>query len=75
MSERGVDGGNVVYLGNDANDLPCFRLAGCAVVPCDAHPSARREADLVLRSRGGRGAVRELSDILLERKVQRGEHG
>jgi N-acylneuraminate cytidylyltransferase len=75
MRERGVEGGNVVYLGNDANDLPCFRLVGCAVVPCDAHPSARREADLVLRSRGGRGAVRELCDILLERKVEREDHG
>jgi N-acylneuraminate cytidylyltransferase len=75
LRERGVDGGNVVYLGNDVNDLPCFRLVGCAVVPCDAHWSARREADLVLRSRGGRGAVRELCDILLERKVKRGDHG
>jgi N-acylneuraminate cytidylyltransferase len=75
LRERGVDSENVVYLGNDANDLPCFRLVGCAVVPCDAHMSARREADLVLHSRGGRGAVRELCDILLEGKVKRGDHG
>lgn len=68
LRERGVAHDRVVYVGNDVNDLPCFPLAGCAVTVADGHPKALKEADLVLRARGGRGAVRELCDILLERR-------
>ncbi|OGO10296.1 MAG: hypothetical protein A2Z66_08545 [Chloroflexi bacterium RBG_13_66_10] len=68
LRERGVAHDRVVYVGNDVNDLPCFPLAGCAVTVADGHPKALQEADLVLRARGGRGAVRELCDILLERR-------
>jgi N-acylneuraminate cytidylyltransferase len=66
LNERGIDPSQVVYLGNDINDIPCFNLVGCAVVVADAHPSALRKADLVLQTRGGYGAVRELCDLLLE---------
>jgi N-acylneuraminate cytidylyltransferase len=65
LAEKGVDPAQVVYLGNDVNDLPCFPLVGCAVVPTDAHPAAKARADLVLTCRGGQGAVRELCDRLL----------
>lgn len=65
LAERQVDPAQVVYLGNDVNDLPCFPMVGCAVVTADAHHNARYQADLVLTQRGGYGAVRELCDILL----------
>ena len=66
LAEKGVSGENVVYVGNDVNDLPCFPLVGCAVVVADAHPDVIREADLVLQSRGGYGAVREICDLIIE---------
>jgi YrbI family 3-deoxy-D-manno-octulosonate 8-phosphate phosphatase len=65
FKERQVDPAQIVYLGNDVNDLPCFPLVGCAVVVGDAHPDARGKADLALSLPGGRGAVRELCDLLL----------
>ena len=65
LAERGVDPENVIYLGNDVNDLPCFPLVGCAVVVADAHPQAAAEADIVLTRAGGNGAVRELADRIL----------
>jgi YrbI family 3-deoxy-D-manno-octulosonate 8-phosphate phosphatase len=66
LAERKLDPAHVVYLGNDANDLPCFDIVGCAVVVADAHPSAAAQADRVLSMRGGRGAVRELCDLLIQ---------
>jgi N-acylneuraminate cytidylyltransferase len=60
-----VEANQTVYLGNDVNDLPCFPLVGCAVVVSDAHQSVRSEADLVLKNKGGYGAVRELCDLIL----------
>ena len=66
LAERQVAPAQVVYLGNDVNDLPCFPLVGCAVVVADAHPEAKTAADLVLEHNGGHGAVRELVDKLLK---------
>jgi N-acylneuraminate cytidylyltransferase len=67
LAEQGIDPAQVVYLGNDLNDLPCFPLVGCAVAVADAHPAALAQADIVLAHGGGRGAVRELSEMLLEK--------
>jgi YrbI family 3-deoxy-D-manno-octulosonate 8-phosphate phosphatase len=66
LAERQVLPENVVYLGNDVNDLPCFPLVGCAVVTADANPEVGRQADLVLSHKGGYGAVRELCERLIK---------
>jgi N-acylneuraminate cytidylyltransferase len=66
LAEQQIDPAQVVYLGNDVNDLPCFPLVGCAVVVADAHPTAKAAADLVLEHTGGHGAVRELVDMILK---------
>ena len=65
LKERKANPEHVVYVGNDVNDLPCFPLVGCAVAVADAHPEVRPQADLILRTKGGFGAVRELSDLIL----------
>jgi N-acylneuraminate cytidylyltransferase len=66
MSDHGLDPAGVLFVGNDANDVECLLVAGCGVVPADAHPSARAVADIVLTRPGGRGAVRELAELVLE---------
>ena len=68
VAERDIDLSQVVYVGNDINDLGCMRLVGCAVAVADAHPNVAAEADLVLSKPGGHGAVRELCDLILNRK-------
>ena len=65
--QRGISLARVIYVGNDINDEQCLQAVGCAVIVADAHPSVRSDADLVLNKRGGRGAVRELCDLLLLR--------
>jgi YrbI family 3-deoxy-D-manno-octulosonate 8-phosphate phosphatase len=68
IKDRKIDPDKTIYLGNDVNDLPCFALVGCALVVADAHPQAKVKADFILRKRGGYGAVRELSDLLIDRR-------
>jgi N-acylneuraminate cytidylyltransferase len=68
LAEQGIDPAHVVYLGNDLNDLPCFSLVGCAVAVADAVPAVLAQADIVLAHGGGRGAVREVCGMILERK-------
>jgi YrbI family 3-deoxy-D-manno-octulosonate 8-phosphate phosphatase len=65
MAERTIDPAQVVYLGNDVNDLPCFPLVGWAVVVADAFPEVARKADYILSKPGGHAAVRELCDLIL----------
>jgi len=72
IAERGITPQNVVYLGNDRNDLECFRLVGMPVAVADAHPSAAAAAKLRLSCKGGQGAVRELCDLILARRNVRG---
>ena len=66
LRERNVDASEVVFLGNDVNDLPCFPMVGWAVAVADAIPEVARQADFVLGRPGGYAAVRELCDMLVE---------
>jgi 3-deoxy-D-manno-octulosonate 8-phosphate phosphatase KdsC-like HAD superfamily phosphatase len=52
-------------MGNDINDLPVFPVVAFAAAPADAHPAVIRQADRVLSMPGGKGAVRELCDMIL----------
>ncbi len=71
LAERKISAEHVVFLGNDTNDLPCFRLVGCAVAVADSHPDVLQQADLRLSKRGGYGAVRELCDLILQTNSRR----
>jgi YrbI family 3-deoxy-D-manno-octulosonate 8-phosphate phosphatase len=65
LDERAIDPSEVVFVGNDVNDVDCLTLVGCGVVVADAHTSAHRASDLVLTRKGGDGAVREIADLIL----------
>jgi N-acylneuraminate cytidylyltransferase len=65
LADHGFLWDQIVYIGNDVNDLACIQRAGCGVAVADAHPAVLAEADLVLEQRGGHGAVRELCDLIM----------
>lgn len=58
----------VVYMGDDLTDLPAISLAGFSASPSDAHEEVKRAVTHVCASPGGRGAVRELSELILRAK-------
>jgi N-acylneuraminate cytidylyltransferase len=64
-AETGVDLADVVYVGNDVNDIECLEMVGWPVAVADAHPQVVPHVRVLLRSRGGEGALRELTDSLL----------
>jgi YrbI family 3-deoxy-D-manno-octulosonate 8-phosphate phosphatase len=68
LEQKRIKAENVIYIGNDLNDLPCFEIAGWAVAVADAYPEVTRAADFVLSRAGGYGALRELIDLLLSRR-------
>lgn len=72
LSERNLPAENVIFVGNDTNDMDCFRLVGYAVAVGDAQPEIKRAADLILTRNGGHGAVREICDLILQTEKFRG---
>jgi YrbI family 3-deoxy-D-manno-octulosonate 8-phosphate phosphatase len=71
LAEKNLLPEEVIYIGNDVNDLPCFPLAGYKVVPADAQDNIKQQADLVLQRNGGFGAVRELCEMLIAHNPRR----
>ena len=64
----------VCYIGDDLPDLPVLRYVGLAVAPADAAVDIIHEADWVLGTEGGGGALRELIERLLRAKQRWEEH-
>lgn len=58
----------VAFAGNDINDLECFKEAGICIAVADAHEDLLKIADIVLQKPGGSGAIRELSEMILDAK-------
>jgi YrbI family 3-deoxy-D-manno-octulosonate 8-phosphate phosphatase len=68
LEQKNIPAANVIYLGNDLNDLPCFEIAGWSVAVADAYPEVLNAADFVLSKAGGHGALRELCDLILQNR-------
>jgi 3-deoxy-D-manno-octulosonate 8-phosphate phosphatase (KDO 8-P phosphatase) len=56
-------------VGDDTPDLPMLRRAGLAIGVADSHPALHEALNWVTPSPGGRGAVRDVCDLLLSARV------
>ena len=56
---------NVVYMGNDVNDLEAMKLVGFSAAPADAHIEILNYATWLSSHNGGNGAVRALCELIL----------
>jgi 3-deoxy-D-manno-octulosonate 8-phosphate phosphatase (KDO 8-P phosphatase) len=56
---------SIAYVGDDIADIPILRQSGLAIVVRDAWAGVKRHADYVTKADGGRGAVREVAELLL----------
>ena len=57
---------NTFYVGNDLNDYEVMKLCGYSVCPSDSHNKIKQIADIVLKTQGGKGVVRELLEDVLK---------
>jgi 3-deoxy-D-manno-octulosonate 8-phosphate phosphatase (KDO 8-P phosphatase) len=65
LKATGLGAGEACAIGDDLPDLPMLRASGLAAAVADACPEVRAAAHYVTRTPGGRGAVREVVDLLL----------
>lgn len=55
----------IAYMGDDVNDLQALRAVGFAGAPADCMMPVRQAVHYICRQKGGEGAVREVSDLIL----------
>jgi 3-deoxy-D-manno-octulosonate 8-phosphate phosphatase (KDO 8-P phosphatase) len=66
LEQQATTPGRVAYIGDDLNDLAVLARSGLSFAPADAVAEVRAVVHVVLEARGGRGAVREMIEQLLE---------
>ncbi len=66
VEQTGVPEAEIAYVGDDLVDLPVLRRVGFAATVADADAEVRRRVDYVAGLPGGRGAVREICELLLK---------
>ena len=69
LRRAGVRDAEVAYIADDLPDLPVLARVGLAIAVANAAPEVKRAAHYVTKTPGGRGAVREVVELLL--KAQR----
>jgi len=66
LKDLKVKGSEVCYIGDDLPDLPLYAKVGFAVAVANAAAPLKAKADYVTRNQGGRGAVREVVELILK---------
>ena len=64
--KTGLSDPEIAYVGDDIVDLPVLRRVGLAMTVNDADEGVKGTVDYVTKQRGGRGAVREVVELLLQ---------
>jgi len=65
LIETGVTAEECGYIGDDVIDLPLLTKVGFAVAVPSGHPEVQHRVHYVTRAPGGRGAVREVCDLVM----------
>jgi 3-deoxy-D-manno-octulosonate 8-phosphate phosphatase (KDO 8-P phosphatase) len=68
LQKAGVSDGAVAYIGDDLPDLPLMKRVGLAAAVGDAVPEVKRAAHYVAKAHAGKGAVREVVELILKSK-------
>ncbi len=65
-AKTGIPAHEIACIGDDIVDMPLLRRAALPVAVADAVDEAKTAAMLITRAQGGRGAVREVCDLILK---------
>ncbi|MDP2157490.1 MAG: HAD-IIIA family hydrolase [Nitrospirota bacterium] len=68
LKQHSLKDHEVAYIGDDIIDAPIMALVGLPIAVADAEAEAKKFALMVTRNRGGKGAVREITDLILKAK-------
>lgn len=61
----------VAYMGDDTIDVEIMKRVGLSSCPSDATKFAKAVADVIVDSKGGNGAFRDLAELIIEAKLKK----
>ncbi len=64
LAKSGIPLAQAAFVGNDINDIPAFRIVRFPIAVADAYPEVLPHVAYRTLAPGGRGAVREVCDLL-----------
>ena len=65
LMSKGIPSEKIAYMGDDVVDVPLFKRVGLSIAVANACFDAVRTADYVTEKKGGRGAVRDVCELIL----------
>jgi 3-deoxy-D-manno-octulosonate 8-phosphate phosphatase (KDO 8-P phosphatase) len=66
LKEAALSSDEIAFIGDDLSDIPLMKLSGLAVAVNDAAEETKAAAHYITRAPGGRGAVREVCELILK---------
>ena len=66
VAKLDIDPQDIAYVGDDVVDLPVMTQVGFAIAVQDAHPFVKQHAHWQTPNCGGRGAARDVCELLIE---------
>jgi len=66
LEKKGLSKDQICFMGDDLPDIPLFKHSGLSIAVANAVREVQEEADFVTQKRGGKGAVREVCEIILK---------
>ncbi len=68
LRNRSMNYDHMAFVGDDIVDIPVLKRAGFSVAVADAVEDVKKCVDYVTVNKGGRGAVREVCELILKAK-------
>lgn len=65
-SKNNINNDELIYIGNDINDLEIINYTKFSMTPIDANYIVKEKSSLVLKTKGGSGVLREVLDLFIE---------
>lgn len=70
LAKEGIKADEAAFVGDDFTDVPLMQRSGLGCAVADARPEVKDRAHFVSSKPGGRGAVREIAELILKSQGQ-----
>ena len=70
IKENNLKYENVAYIGDDINDLECFKICGFTACPNNAVKIIKKKSDYISAYNSGAGAVRDIIEYIIQNEKQ-----
>lgn len=68
LKEHGLASSEIAFAGDDLPDIPVMKNVGFSFAVADASPEVKAVASCITEKKGGKGAVREICEMILKTK-------